>query len=338
MHRRSLYLAASLFFFLLSVALTLCALTPPTTVTPKKTEDTPKKLQEKSIDEDLCSKLNWQAAAYDGPSGDDWREQAAAVRSTIYGLNAIKVDFDEPRIPACARPLLTRLKHQLRDLIGMTIDDYATIENPQRLQSLVIERLENSGITIKSRPDTVFFNDIVNVLFPYGDIEGIEIARPAHHPELLVVTTVISIGSATDTSLYIFHKSNGSNKLVFNFEAHDYEEMNGAHADLKYIFSPTDRNGRCTLFIADITPWFVSNWHTIRFRVFQFGNNLAEHKQIFNGDHEIYLGNDAPYYHLSLTGKGFKVRLNGDYSDFEDPWKEVVLSFAVNGDSVTVVK
>ncbi len=285
----------------------------------------------------FCGKSNWQSSDYTGPQ-KNWQDQVARVRSTIYGLNNIKVESDEPRIPSCAKPLLTKLKHELRDLIGLTLNDYKKTDDPKRLQKLVIDRLKKGGIRINSNVDEVWADDIVDILFPYGDIEDIEIKHPNNHPELLAVTTTISIGSTTDTSFYIYKTVKEHRELAFNFEAQNYDQMNGAHLELRYLFSPSGNNGDFFLFIADITPWFISNWHSIRFSVFKFENNLTEYKEIYSGDHEIYLGGEPPVYRMLLTKEGFTLKFSGDFEDSENPWKAVKLSFKVNGNSVTLFK
>ncbi|KAF0249508.1 MAG: hypothetical protein FD167_1092 [bacterium] len=352
MRRFYVYLAISLFFFASSISLTYCfvwftknvktsmptnpSINPPLLVSSNSVKTKPVDDQQ-AFSSQFCGESSWQSSDYTGPQ-KNWHDQVAMVRSTIYGLNNIKVESDEPRIPSCAKPLLTKLKHELRDLIGLTLNDYKETDDPKRLQKLVIDRLKKGGIRINSDVDDVWAEDIANILFPYGDIEDIEIKHPNNHPELLAVTTTISIGSTTDTSFYIYKTAKEHKELAFNFEAQNYDQMDKAHLELSYRFSPSGKNGDFFLFIADIKPWFVSCWHSIRFCVFKFEDNLFEHKEIYSGAHEIYLCGEPPAYKMLLTKKGFTLKFSGDYKDSKDPYKAVKLSFKVNGNSVTIFK
>src|ERR1051326_6515802 len=84
-----------------------------------------------------------QSAANDDP--------VARIKLTVTELRKIKVDGLNTDVPKEARPLLTRLKHQLLDLTEATINDKKNQQaSPQQLHNIVMTALKSLDSTLLS--------------------------------------------------------------------------------------------------------------------------------------------------------------------------------------------
>src|SRR5581483_9630582 len=111
------------------------------------------------------------------------------------------------------RGLLTTLKHQLRDLIIRQVQA-GDRSSPARMQAATIAALAGQGVLVE-RPEAL--TDAV-----YGHVIGLEIERPALHPDLLVAKTTLAIPCGDDTSFYLFKRVAGRYELALAVEANGY--------------------------------------------------------------------------------------------------------------------
>lgn len=156
----------------------------------------------------------WAGAAW-AELGAASAEGAAAepridMAGTVQALKQVKVEDDDPEVPAPVRPLLTQLKHQLRDLITRTINahltDTAQLEGARKA---LMEELRKEGIGLEN-PSLVVVDHEYNVMdFAYGDIEQIHLTKFSSLPDLLAVTTTLPIVCGTDTSFTCTRRATG---------------------------------------------------------------------------------------------------------------------------------
>src|SRR5262249_7376806 len=91
--------------------------------------------------------------------------------------------------------------------------------------------------------------------YVYGDIEDINIQEPDGHPDLVAATTTLGVCCGSDTSLYLFQRSESAWHLILAQEAEEYDEVSGAQEMFEYRISPPDSDGRFFVVTANVNPW-----------------------------------------------------------------------------------
>jgi hypothetical protein len=103
-------------------------------------------------------------------------------------------------VPEAARPLLTELKHQLRDLILRTLNAaHKQVVDADQLTAEVFKELEREGVPVgeKKLPKSQ----------EYGGILDVKITQPKNNPDLVAATVTLQVPcSEDDTSLYILKR------------------------------------------------------------------------------------------------------------------------------------
>jgi len=100
----------------------------------------------------LTLSLGFICAAADRGAQGAAPEQATAIADTVHKLAAVEPpNKDIPiDVPAAARPLLTQLKHELRDLILSALNDPASrTENAVQPAESIIKKLEVCGLGLR---------------------------------------------------------------------------------------------------------------------------------------------------------------------------------------------
>jgi hypothetical protein len=264
--------------------------------------------------------------------------QSGSIAQTVTSLRAIKADVFTP-LPAAARPLLTRLKHQLRDLILTTLNaPGAQQQTSLRLRASILTRLKRAGVQIEEPQDEIIDNGSLEQEYVYGDIHQVAVFRPAQHPDLIAVTTTIGICCGEDTSLYLFKKQGARWWLALAQEANNYAEISGAQAWFQYALSPPDRHGNFFVVTANVNPWCTSNWQGLRYQVMRLGRSAEQPRIILKREAIIYLGVDPPVYRLKVAANRFSLKFytEADYKNLSrgSTTQRAVLRYAVDGDQV----
>jgi len=260
-----------------------------------------------------------------------------SIKQTVIKLREIKTGDMNPDIPVAAKPLLTLLKHQLRDLISDTINARSNPQkNPQRLRANIINKLKSDGITVEEPEEATDDEDYVGAEYVYGDIYNIVIERPSKHPDLLVATTTLGVCCGTDTSFYIF-KNNGERwEIALAQEANDYDEISEAHGRFQYAISPPDSSNKFFVVTTNVNPWCTSFWQQIRYAVLRLGSGAYEYKTILSEEDTIYLGNERPQT-IAVRADSFTLSFDGESSPDEGSrWRS--LKYRVNKDNATLLQ
>jgi hypothetical protein len=256
------------------------------------------------------------------------------LQRTLRELQAIPPDYTN--VPEASRPLLTRLKHQLRDLIlAIVSSPEGRFASPDELTSMVLARLEAEGVSMGSDDATVEasseLEDLYN--FPYY-VSDIHIEQPSGHPELLAVRATLQLTCGDDTSLYVLERSGDRWRLVLAVEKNGYAEVSGAACLFEYDVSPHDECGAWYVVTADIHCWCTSTWQEIRYKVLRPGPSPYEPRVVFSEEHDMFIGED-PNFTLSMEPDGFSLRFMALQSlDMSIIRREHVRRFTIRGDAV----
>jgi hypothetical protein len=130
------------------------------------------------------------------------KPKGSTLSETITSLRAIRVESDDVNVPEPAKPLLMKLKRQLRDIVDNTINQ-SPESTPEFLQGLVLNEIAINGIKIKDPGAMVIGANYIDQGYTYGEIDAVSIRRPEGHPDLLAVTTTLGVCCGEDTSFYL---------------------------------------------------------------------------------------------------------------------------------------
>jgi hypothetical protein len=274
------------------------------------------------------------------------QEPSVSIIQTFTSLREIRTGNGDPRVPPDAKLLLTTLKHQLRDLIQDTLNSQSNQQaNPRRLQAEIIAVLERDGIKVEEPEELVIDENYVEPEYiqEYGNIYRIVVRRPDRHSDLLAVTTTLSIPCGTDTSLYIFRNRGGRWDLILAQESNGYDEITGAQGRFGYAISPLDSQNRFFVVTANINPWCMSNWQSIRYAVLREGENAYEPRVLLNQRHTIFRGHEPPFS-IEITNNSFTLSFDsgeamnrGDDLSEEEARRSRVIRYIIDGEQVRPV-
>jgi hypothetical protein len=265
--------------------------------------------------------------------------QTSSIAETVQTIKAMNSEVDgcmDVRIPSATRLLLTRLKHQLRDLIATTINTRkAKNDTPPQLQSRVLAALKQAGVEPSEPPFSETWKPEDEEIVSYGYIPEIDIEQPDRHPELLIAKTTLAINCGGDTSLYIFKRSENHWAMALALETNDYEEVSGAQNTFDYAISPADEAGEFFIVAADVNAWPTSRWQMIRYKVLRIGASPYESKLVLSATRGI-LRDREPVFQLTATATKFRLDFWGLQSlDYGIQERAYTLRYSVEGDRVT---
>lgn len=239
------------------------------------------------------------------------------IKETVGSLRLIHTDSLDADIPVAAKPLLTTLKHQLRDFIANRLRFEKRQVSTQQIQARAIVDLSDFGL-IDDEEGSVFDRDQFEKGYDYGDIETITVTRPHYCVDLIAVTTTLGICCGADTSLYLFKYEEGEWKLNLADETNDYERIDGARRLFEFGVSWPDENNDVFVVTASVNPWCTSNWQSITYRVLRCGPAPYEPRVLLSRAQTIYLSAEDPPFRLEVADSAFTLRFYGDkYERFE---------------------
>ena len=234
------------------------------------------------------------------------------VAGTVASLRQIHTDSMEPYIPVAAKPLLTALKHQLRDLIANRLRFEKRRVGTQQLQARAIVDLSNQGLIDTEEAYFIVDTNYFDRGYDYGDIKSITVTRPHYDFDVIAVTTTVGICCGEDTSLYLFKYENEEWRLWLADEKNDYHRIDRAHGLFEFGLSWPDENKDYFVVTASVNPWCTSNWQSITYRVLRPGPAPYEPRVLLSRKETIYLGAADPPYRLEVDDSSFTLRFYGD--------------------------
>lgn len=232
------------------------------------------------------------------------------IAQTVKAMRQIRTDSMETEIPAAAKPLITTLKHQLRDLIHKSLNAHAgKSKHIPRAQKAVLQELKKQGFIVKSPNTIVMDENHDKQSCVYGDIDKVALKNLPHHPDMAAGITTIGLCCGQDTSLYIFKKSGQKWELIMAWEADDYDEVSGAHGYFRYAVSLHSDMSRFFVVTSDVNPWCISNWQSIHYYVLRVGKTPYQPEILLQKSETVYLGNDNSG-DITILPNGFKIRFD----------------------------
>ena len=241
--------------------------------------------------------------------------ESGSIADTVASLHQISAD--DYRVPLRARPLLARLKHQIRDLISQALSAASAGQlDSVALRTRIWDQLTSRGVTIGQPREHATSDNDWQSKYGYGDLYDVEVKQPLRHPELIAVTTTLEIPCGRDSSLYVFRKSNLDWRLIIAQEANDYDLVSGAQGLFDYRISP-GRFKEFFVLTVNVNPWCTSNWQSIRYSALRPGQSAYEPHVLTSGNEIIYLGVEPPPYKLVVKRKWFSIRFSGESSRSE---------------------
>lgn len=265
--------------------------------------------------------------------------QKSSMAETVQAIKALNSEVDgcmDARVPFATGLLLTRLKHQLRDLIAKSINTQdAQNDTPPQLQARVLAALKQAGVELSDPPFSEYWKPEEEVIVSYGYIPAIDIEQPKHHPELLAIKTTLAINCGGDTSLYIFKRNENQWAMVLALETNDYEDISGAQNGLDYAISPADEAGKFFIVAADVNAWPQSRWQSVRYKMLRIGASPYAPNVVLSAEHGI-LRDREPACKLTATANTFRLDFWGLQSlDYGIQERAYILRYSVDGDRVT---
>jgi len=265
--------------------------------------------------------------------------QVQEISQTVKELKAAPVDTEVPgtEVPDEASPLLTQLKHELRDLITARLAGAARDAAPAKLQESVRNDLKAGGMVLQSDVPEIPRTGPLPEDAEFGFIQKITIEKPAKHEDLLVAVTTLQIPCGSDSSLYIFQWQKTGWNLILAQEANGYDRIDGAQGDFGYSISPPDVSGHWFVATANVDPWCTSMWRGIRYEILRAGSDAYEPNVLYTGKSGIYLEDDL--FRLKTTSDTVSLSFVAEQRlDTEIFFRKHLLNFRVSGDAVTRVE
>lgn len=247
-----------------------------------------------------------QSAATSHPNDADLR----LIKETVDGLRLIHTDSMDTDIPVAVRPLLTTLKHQLRDLIANRLRFEKRQVSTQQLQARAIVDLSDMGLIVDEE-GSFFDPGESGKGYYYGDIESIRVMRPHDCFDLIAVTTMLGIPYGEDTSLYLFRYDDKEWRLILADEKNDYVSISDGRRLFEFGLSWLDENQDFFVVTASVNPWCSSNWQSITYRVLRPGPEPYEPRVLLSRKETIYLGAGDPPYRLEVDDSDFTLKFWG---------------------------
>ncbi|HJQ22726.1 MAG TPA: hypothetical protein VKA60_02345 [Blastocatellia bacterium] len=236
---------------------------------------------------------------------DIGKTQVGQIAATVHEIQALGSQTDSQlpgEVPKAIRGLLTTLKHQLRDIIIKQVNARASRSSPARMRAAARAALAGYGVPV-GEPEAWTHDPF---LAGYGYVLGLEIERPASHPDLLVAKTRLAIPCGDDTSFYLFKRNAGRYELALALEANGYETLLGAQSSFAYSISPPDGRGNFFVVAADVNAWCTSRWQGLRYKVMRIGSSPYEPQFIARAEHGVLI-DKAPMFKLTTRVDGFRL-------------------------------
>src|SRR5437588_2050630 len=178
-----------------------------------------------------------------------------SIKETVGSLRLIHTDSMDLDVPVAAKPLLTTLKHQLRDLIANRLRFEKRRVSTQQIQARAIVDLSSLGLIDNEEGCVIVDANYFDRGYDYGDINGITVTRPHECFDLIAVTTMLGICCGEDTSLYLFKYEDEEWKLILADEKNGYDSIGDGRRLFEFGVSWPDENNDIFVVTASVNPW-----------------------------------------------------------------------------------
>lgn len=197
-------------------------------------------------------------------------------------------------VPPQAKPWLRELKAELGAAVSRAFDGLAANEAiAEVVQRRIVRGLAGRGVTVGEEPS----DDELG----WGYVLAVSARVAEGHPNLVAVTSTISIPCGSDATLSLFRHDGVSWSRVLVEEAREYDDISGARGQTAFAITPTGPDGSFLVLTTDVPPWCSSIWHPLRYRVRRVVPSRAEPLELLHDETEAI-----------ATGAGYDVRAEPD--------------------------
>ena len=221
------------------------------------------------------------------------------LKATIDTLRSLPAEdlYGGGMVPPDAIPLMKRMKDLLRDEVQLVLDSRGDAWKPDELRAAIEAELEGAGIPVLDEPPAE--NDL-----GYGRIIEITAFRPEGHPNLMAVSTMVSLTCGDDSAFHLFRSEAGKWTRILTRESNGYRMIDRALGRFDYRISKPDAAGRFYVVTTWIAPWCSSCWSALRYRVLEVTSDPDNPHVIGDGEHDIYACSGEE---LTLLPYGFRL-------------------------------
>jgi hypothetical protein len=265
-----------------------------------------------------------------------YQAAAAQAAQTQAALRSFKTDSMDDFIPDGAVPLLTSLKHQLRDVVLNVLNTGSPERvSPEMVQAMALSNLSSQGAKVELPDCEGVVQPTDEHEYAYGDIYEVTVRQPTSDPDLLVITTTLGVCCGDDTSLYLVRRQGQRWAIVIAEEADGYTEVSGAAGYFQYYVAEPDTEGLFYLVTAHVTPWCTSNWQELRYQVERPGLEPSHPNVILTGRESVFLGDETAFA-LSGGPYGFSLKFRGEHSlDSGIMIRDHIMKYQTEGNQLT---
>lgn len=218
-------------------------------------------------------------------------ESAALVeiRTLLAPMRAKPFDVHGPR---GATPVLTDVKHKLRDWIESRLHEFRNEDEVQAFARELNAEIRSAKLSCdwdavpreKGCPDRGRPGYLGNIRLDFG--------------EAFFITTAVGIDCGFDESAYAYSFINGRWRRFWQSETNDYVAARYVPLNFlgillswqDYLNKGADPNVRLLLVLARDPAYCESNWHNVYYRVWQLRIDRPEEKLLLDGGEEAFLG------------------------------------------------
>ena len=207
--------------------------------------------------------------------------------------------------------MFAKLKRQLRDLVGATLNAQAAEpDGLPAIRSALVKELAVRQIAYDTPEIVTISGNEASVAeggaedYTYGRLQQIAIDKPPGHTNLLAVTIRFGVVCGSDTSLYVFQRQDNRWSLLIALDAGEYDSISAALGEFQYAVSQPESNGDFYVVTKNVNPWCTSNWQTLRYQVMRAGPSPMQPRVILQREEPVFLGNGDSGW-LALSSSGF---------------------------------
>lgn len=240
-------------------------------------------------------------AVPDAPSNNG---DLAAVCARLRGLPVTDASASGV-VPPQAMPWLRELKTELGSAVARAFDglplDGSIAEVVERR---IVRGLAGRGVTVGEEPGD---NEL-----GWGYVLAVRARRAEANPNLVAVTTTISVPCGSDAALFLFRRDGVAWTRVLVEEAREYDDISGAREQTAFVIGSEAQDGSFLVLTTDVPAWCSSIWHPLRYRVRRVVPGRAEPLELLREETEAI-----------ATGAGYDVRAEHDgFTIFIKAWDD----------------
>jgi hypothetical protein len=250
-------------------------------------------------------------------------------------LQRIRTDAPNHVETRGAGPELTAVKHKLRDWIESHLVRLSADPNDfegGRETALAIElndQIKRAHLLCATENECVK-NDQTSLGF-LGKIR-LEFRQ---RKSFLVVQTALGVECGFDDSAYLYRRSQGTWKRIWQSEQNLYTKDGYALQILHAVLvSPSMQEGTPLVLTLGTTPWCSSNWRPVSFRLWRTHSDGSEPKLLLDRTEQAFLGGHDIPIQGSVGREDALIEFRVGSLDPGMHSREAIRHYAVHGDTV----